>query len=282
MIFEDLINFFKYVLDHILCSLKLCGDLNHIDVEILYLSKDYIIVNKPEDVFTNNHGKDRPSLDILLGKKYPHLVNSNLEYGFYFVHRLDYVTSGVLCIALNKQACAIASTAMQKRISRKYYIALLRGHVSADNMDLISPIGYCSRELNGNHIMCTADNGCCTSPRSAHTRLAVLERGVFMSYPATKVLMLLVTGRRHQIRVHCSAIGHTVIGDYTYSGRRDTTPSRTFLHSYRLELGFGDINLQTNDPFTKNKLNGLWTPVEFVNKLGENCLDLFNQPTICS
>lgn len=95
--------------------------------------------------------------------------------------------------------------------------------------------GYCSREIDGNLKMCTADNSCCISPRSAHTRLAVLERGVYMSYPATKVLLLLVSGRRHQIRVHCSEIGHTIVGDYTYSGRRDATPNRTFLHSYRLE-----------------------------------------------
>lgn len=82
-----------------------------------------------------------PSLDLLLGQKYPHLVNKNLEHGFYFVHRLDYVTSGVICIALNKRACAAASSVMQKRISRKYYIALLRGHVSVNKMDIINPIG---------------------------------------------------------------------------------------------------------------------------------------------
>jgi len=93
--------------------------------------------------------------------------------------------------------------------------------------------GYCAREAEGNRKMCTVDEVCCTGPRDAHTRLVVLERGVFMSYPATKVLLQLITGRRHQIRVHCSTIGHTIVGDYTYSGRKDTSPSRTFLHSYR-------------------------------------------------
>jgi len=78
---------------------------------------------------------------VLLRKKYPHLVNDELEHSFYFVHRLDYVTSGVLCLALNKQACATASAAMQKRISQKYYIALLRGHVSSNIMDLTNSIG---------------------------------------------------------------------------------------------------------------------------------------------
>jgi len=84
--------------------------------------------------------------------------------------------------------------------------------------------------------MCTIDSIYCINPRSAHTRLVVLERGIFMSYPATKVLLMLITGRRHQIRVHCSDIGHTIIGDFTYSNRKDTSPSRTFLHSFRCLL----------------------------------------------
>ncbi|XP_026813943.1 RNA pseudouridylate synthase domain-containing protein 1-like [Rhopalosiphum maidis] len=275
MIFERLINYFMTLINVVVTRLGLHYSDN-IDVEIVYKSKDFIIVNKPEDIFTNNHNKVRPSLDVLLGKKYPHLVNSKLEHSFYFVHRLDFVTSGVLCIALNKQACAKASGAMQKRISRKYYIALVRGLVSTDHLELTNSIGYCAKEADGNRKMCTVDEECCTEPRDAHTRLVVLERGVYMSYPATKVLLQLVTGRRHQIRVHCSTIGHTIIGDYTYSDRKDTSPHRTFLHSYRLELGVDGINVQTNDPFTKAKLNGLWIPVEYVNRVGDDCFRLFS------
>lgn len=275
MVLKRLINYFMSLINLIVIRLGFV-DSDNIDVEIVYKSNDFIIVNKPEDIFTNNHNKARPSLDVILGKKYPHLVNSKLEHSFYFVHRLDFVTSGLLCIALNKRACAKASAAMQKRISQKYYIALVRGHVSEDHLDMTNPIGYCAKEVDGNRKMCTMDEECCTEPRDAHTRLVVLERGVYMSYPATKVLLQLVTGRRHQIRVHCSTIGHTIVGDYTYSGRKDTSPHRTFLHSYRLELGVDGINVQTNDPFTEAKLIGLWIPVEYVNKAGDDCFRLFS------
>ncbi|XP_050436643.1 RNA pseudouridylate synthase domain-containing protein 1-like [Adelges cooleyi] len=251
---------------------------SHHDIEVLFKSDDYLIVNKPEDVFLNNHSKKSPSLDVLLIAKFPHLVVKNLEHGFYFVHRLDYVTSGVICIALNKTACSTASSNFQKRISKKYYLALLRGHVSVDNLDLTKAIGYCSEEISGNHKMCTAENKCCLSPRDARTRLSVLERGIFMSYPATKVLVQLVTGRRHQIRVHCSDIGHTIIGDFTYSGRKDISPSRTFLHAYRLELYVKGIEVQTDDPFTEDKLQGLWKPVEFIKQLcNRDTLNHFSQ-----
>lgn len=93
--------------------------------------------------------------------------------------------------------------------------------------------GEDGQEVDGSHRMCTSDVLWCLCPRSAHTRLLVLQRGLFDSYPATKVLLMPTTGRRHQLRVHCSHIGHTIIGDYTYSRRKDTIPYRTFLHAYR-------------------------------------------------
>lgn len=81
--------------------------------------------------------------------------------------------------------------------------------------------------------MCTSDNLFCEKPKESYTILIVLERGFRNGKPATKVLLCPGTGRRHQLRVHCSYIGHTVIGDYTYSERKDIEPYRTFLHSFR-------------------------------------------------
>lgn len=76
-----------------------------------------------------------------LSKKYPNLVNPNLHHGFYFIHRLDFVTSGAICIALHKKACSVASIAFQKRATKKYYLALLRGHVSSELFDIGYAIG---------------------------------------------------------------------------------------------------------------------------------------------
>ena len=65
--------------------------------------------------------------------------------------------------------------------------------------------------------MCTSDSIFCEKPRNSYTVLVVLEHGFLKSKPATKILLAPGTGRRHQLRVHCHHIGHTVIGDYTYS-----------------------------------------------------------------
>lgn len=45
---------------------------------------------------------------------------------------------------------------------------------------------------------------------------------------------------------------------------------------FRLELGIDDINVHTIDPFTQTKLHGLWIPVEYINRAGDDCFRLFD------
>ena len=71
----------------------------------------------------------------------PDEVNNKLAHSFHFVHRIDYPTSGVLCLALNKKAAAQAAKAFSNRKTKKYYIALLRGHVAQELVDISLPIG---------------------------------------------------------------------------------------------------------------------------------------------
>ena len=66
---------------------------------------------------------------------------SSLKHGFYFPHRLDYATSGVICIALNKKACAAAATAFSLQLTQKYYLALVHGHVRQELTDVCVRIG---------------------------------------------------------------------------------------------------------------------------------------------
>jgi 23S rRNA-/tRNA-specific pseudouridylate synthase len=77
---------------------------------------------------------------------FPSLINPKLRHNFYFVHRLDYATSGVICVALHKKAASAATSAFEKRQTKKYYVALLRGLVAKEIIDVIAPIG--SSNLN--------------------------------------------------------------------------------------------------------------------------------------
>lgn len=201
---------------------------------------------------------------------YPDLVNPSLLLSFYFPHRLDYATSGVLCIAKHKKACAAAVLAFEQRLAKKYYLAIVRGLISQDVLTITEPIGDDTREKFRDVRMAPQSSPFCSrSCRDAATKVVVLERGMCYDYPATKVLMRPLTGRRHQLRVHLSHVGHTIVGDFTYSNRTDLKPYRMFLHAYKLVLPnkLDSLDITSSDPFTGEDLRNRWTPREEVTSI---------------
>ncbi|KAI4494383.1 hypothetical protein M0802_008875 [Mischocyttarus mexicanus] len=240
---------------------------------ILYSSNNFLVVHKPYDMFINSNIPERKNtLQFVLKKMFPNLANPMLSHEFHFVHRLDYATSGIICIALNKHAARVASIAFEKQQVQKYYLALLHGHVNDSFIVIDKPIGHDIREIDGNKKMCTSNSLYCIKPRNSRTVLLVLEYGFRKCKPATKVLLCPKTGRRHQLRVHCASIGHTIIGDYTYSGRQDVEPHRTFLHSFRLILknNIENLDLMTADPFIPADSANKWQPTNIIRTLDEN------------
>ncbi|XP_076753296.1 RNA pseudouridylate synthase domain-containing protein 1 [Xylocopa sonorina] len=243
------------------------------NVDILYRSNNFLVVFKPYDMCINsNNPEKKDTLQYEIKKILPNLANSNLYHEFHFVHRLDYVTSGVICIALNKEAARAASNTFETRTAKKFYLALLHGHIHKPYLIIDKAIGVDAREKKGNHKMCIDDNIFCERPRKSFTILVVLERGFRNGKPATKVLLCPGTGRRHQLRVHCSHIGHTVIGDYTYSERKDVEPYRTFLHSFRLILNndIENLDVRSTDPFLACDPKNQWSPTTVVRVLDED------------
>ena len=77
----------------------------------------------------------------MLCQQFPNLANQSLVHSFHFIHRLDFSTSGVLCLACNKKAASLASEAFSSRKTKKYYIALVRGLVSMELLDIELAIG---------------------------------------------------------------------------------------------------------------------------------------------
>ncbi|XP_017780252.1 PREDICTED: RNA pseudouridylate synthase domain-containing protein 1-like [Nicrophorus vespilloides] len=243
--------------------------------EIIYFSKNYLLVNKPYDLLINSNNKNQYTIQTYLRRKVPEHINNKLYHDFYFVHRLDYATSGILCIPLNKNACKITFSLFQLRQIRKYYLAIVRGVISQELLFINLAIGENCIDTAAQK-MCTNDRSYCVKAKDAMTVLLVLETGLYDSYPCTKVLVKPITGRRHQIRVHCSALGHTIVGDYTYSNKKDTKPHRMFLHSHRLKLPNveEDIDVQTKDPFRGLKN---WIRLESINELDDGAYNKIDE-----
>ncbi|CAH0562083.1 unnamed protein product [Brassicogethes aeneus] len=229
--------------------------------KLVYKNSNFLIIDKAYDLKINSNNKLEETLQTYLKRNFTNLANKNLKHEYYFVHRLDFATSGIMCIPKNKNACKIVAEAFSQRLTKKYYLALVRGIVSQEIVDINRAIG---QDLRYRDIekMCTINTSTCLKPREARTVFIVLEYGLFGNYPCTKILIRPITGRRHQIRVHCSHLGHTIVGDYTYSNKKDVEPYRMFLNSTRLCFPF---NEESYDFSMKDVFNKDWQNIKTLN-----------------
>ncbi|XP_044308549.1 RNA pseudouridylate synthase domain-containing protein 1 isoform X2 [Varanus komodoensis] len=206
------------------------------NLSILYQSADFIVVNKHWDVrIDSKMWYEKLTLQRQLKYRFPELADPDTYYGFRFCHQLDFSTSGALCVALNKAAAGNAYKCFKDRLVTKAYLALVRGHVQEMKMTIRHAIG--KNTVEGlTHMMCIEGTEGCENPKPCQSELTVLEHGLYSGDPVTKVLLQPLTGRTHQLRVHCSAIGHPVVGDFTYSFKTDSGPYRMMLHAYYLRI----------------------------------------------
>ncbi|KAJ8383990.1 hypothetical protein AAFF_G00212340 [Aldrovandia affinis] len=231
------------------------------NLRVLHRSDDYIVVNKHWDVrIDSKMWYEKQTVQSQLRHRFPELADPGTYYGFRFCHQLDFSTSGALCVALNKAAAGRAYRCFKERLVTKAYLALVRGVVGSCRMTLDSSIGKNTSE-GKTHMMCTAGSEGCENPKPCQTQLQVLQYGSYSGEPVTKVLLQPLTGRTHQLRVHCSAIGHPIVGDFTYSLRTDSAPYRMMLHAHllRIPLEAEPIEVTAPDPFLPS-LDPLWAP----------------------
>ena len=102
---------------------------------------------------------------------------------------------------LNKRAARAASRAFERRLTKKFYSAILRGRVEAGDLVTVDwAVGDDSEGDPGVRMRLEEDGGKkCSRPRNAVTNVVVLSRGTFGSAEAAKVLLNPVTGCRHQV-----------------------------------------------------------------------------------
>ncbi|MBD3402228.1 RluA family pseudouridine synthase [candidate division GN15 bacterium] len=181
----------------------------NIPIEILFEDDYLAVVNKPPGLVTHPApGNYSGTLVNALIHHFQSLPSGSGADRPGIVHRLDKHTSGLLVVAKREEAYAALQEAIQTRTLKRTYLAVVFGHMR-DRAGLIDlPIGRSSRNRKKMAVM--EQTG-----RAAQTEYRVLER-----YRSFDLLELsLLTGRTHQIRVHCAHLGHPVLGDPEYGGR---------------------------------------------------------------
>jgi len=212
-----------------------------IPLNILYEDAELLVVNKDPGIVVHpapGHGSG--TLVNALMNHCPDLsgISGSLRPGI--VHRLDKDTSGALVVAKTTKAMAHLTGQFKSRSVGKYYLALVYGSPGEREGSVDLPIGRHPQERK-----CMSVNT--RSPRAALTLWRTVER-----FDGVSLLGLDIrTGRTHQIRVHCQAIGHPVIGDPVYGNRgaqrqlsrrspemfrAAASASRQMLHARRLTI----------------------------------------------
>lgn len=181
-----------------------------ISLSILHEDQDLIVLNKPPGfVIHPGAGHNSRTLANALLSHCPDLEGVGDRNRPGIVHRLDKDTSGTLVVAKNSMAYENLSAQFKMRQVHKVYLALVYGEVKLPLGMIDFPIG---RHPTDRKKMSTQ------SGRGRPTETLWKVKEAFSG--VTLLEIDLRTGRTHQVRVHCAAIGHPVVGDSTYGGKR--------------------------------------------------------------
>ncbi|OGU39373.1 MAG: hypothetical protein A2X61_09125 [Ignavibacteria bacterium GWB2_35_12] len=186
-------------------------------IDIIYEDNYILVLNKPAGCLTIPDRYDKSAINLygLLTERYSKIFT---------VHRLDKDTSGVIVFAKDAESHKNLNQQFQDLKVTKIYHAVLWGIVSQDEIVIDIPI---IEDLQNKGKMKPSARG-----KESLTVLKVLER-----YRNSSLVELnLVTGRHHQIRVHCAAIGYPLLVDDLYGKASDFKVS-SLKRNYKMKKG---------------------------------------------
>jgi len=226
--------------------LKNGSNFNLLSDYIIFENDEIIVINKPEGLLSVPDGYDQTKTNL-------RDILKDIFGEIWVVHRLDKSTSGVIIFAKNPRMHKILNTQFSQRNVTKKYIAYIHGSPIWDTTCIEYPL-----RINGDRHHRTVID--LNTGKIAKTYVEIIERrGSFCLahiYPKT--------GLTHQIRSHCSNIGHPIIGDYLYDYQRTkndqgkiSTPfckNGLFLHAADLRfleetLNFPQFSARTPEKF---------------------------------
>lgn len=188
-------------------------------LNVLFVDDDILVVDKQSGLLSVP-GKDPSLWDCIEYRARQQWPTAGM------CHRLDKDTSGVLVMALNKRAHGRIGSQFEHRQTTKSYVARVSGVIAEDRGVIDLPLATDWENKPRQRV--DYENG-----RHAKTEWEVIEREA----SATRVKLVPLTGRTHQLRVHMKALGHVILGDAFYADSDDLKAAdRLQLHA--AELGF--------------------------------------------
>jgi tRNA pseudouridine32 synthase / 23S rRNA pseudouridine746 synthase len=188
-------------------------------LSVIHEDPDFVVLDKPSGLLSvpGKHISLSDCLEARARTRWPTIG---------MIHRLDKDTSGVMVLALNKRAHGRIGSQFENRLTEKSYVARVWGQLDGDSGRIDLPIATDWERKPRQRI--DHEHG-----RPAQTEWTVLKREA----RATRVRLVPLTGRTHQLRVHMLALGHPVLGDAFYAeGEALTMADRLQLHAEELRF----------------------------------------------
>jgi tRNA pseudouridine32 synthase/23S rRNA pseudouridine746 synthase/23S rRNA pseudouridine1911/1915/1917 synthase len=177
---------------------------------ILYEDRDIIVVEKPGGLLTIGTERDKSRTAHSILNDYVRKGDPRSRNRAYIVHRLDRETSGILIFARSEAAKTFLQGQWQE--TDKRYLTIVYG-------SLAQKTGTISSYLTENSAFTVYSTPDQSAGKLSHTEYTVLKETKGFSL----LEIHLLTGRKHQIRVHLSEQGHPVVGDKKYGKGNDTS-----------------------------------------------------------
>ncbi len=149
------------------------------------------------------------------------------------VHRLDMDTSGILLVALDAERQRALSMQFEARTVEKRYVAVVEGLLTSESGRFEAPMRL-DVPNRPRQIVDPLDG------KTAVTEFRVIER----TGGRTRLELTPITGRTHQLRVHCAHAGHPIVGDPLYGGANAAGAARLLLHAERLAFDDPSIGVR--------------------------------------
>ncbi len=206
-----------------------------IQPDIVFENDELVVVNKPSGWIVNEAvtTKGQPVVQTWVYKNIKSDISKNKDYRNGIVHRLDKETSGVLIIAKTKESFDNLQKQFKNREIEKQYTALVHGIVDPKKGRIKVPVGRLSWRRDR--------FGVVVGGRDSETHYKVES-----FYKREKELYSLldlapITGRTHQIRIHMKYLGHSIVSDEFYAGRKVSRNDREwckrlFLHASQISF----------------------------------------------
>lgn len=221
---------------------------------IIFEDNHILVLDKPSGWIVNEADttKNTPVIQTWLRMNFDYEIVGSREERSGIVHRLDKETSGVLLVAKTQDSFRKLQKQFKERVVEKTYTALVRGKVEPKVGDTRAPVGRLpwNRERFGvlpggreaitqykvlGYYQMKSGNGA----QEPEDRSSKLRGGLQTTYSLLELFPK--TGRTHQIRIHLKYLGHPIVSDEFYAGRKTARKERIwcprlFLHAGRISF----------------------------------------------